>query len=108
MRNITTVEKYGWCAVYPNPLRPLLVKTDALVHSLAANVSIEPIQIQANTRCILLKDWPRVGSLMPHLLIVIEQVVHFPELSLKSGGFSRTCRCELMRLNRYPTILTKH
>src|SRR6185369_2202707 len=65
---------------------------DSLSNSFTVNVFLIPFDIESNLFCVALKDWAHVKRFMPVFLILVNEIVHLPELTLKPGSLGRTCR----------------
>src|SRR6476661_8059686 len=80
---------------------------DSLGNSFSVNVFLKPFDIESNLFCIALKNWPHIKRFVPVLLILVNQIVHLPELTLKPGSLGRTCRGDRMLMRRRERKLSK-
>src|SRR3984893_17411832 len=85
--NRAIVEEKSGRIGHPQRSRLALIGRDTRFDLLAVDVSFEPAKIQTNHAGVSLEQSARVLRFTPDRLLLIKQIVHFPEAILQTGRF---------------------
>src|SRR2546421_1637609 len=107
-RNLTTIKKDCWCTRYSQRVRALSIQENPLLNNLAANVALELLKIQTDLSAIPFEDRPHVKSLVPGFLVLVNQIMHFPELALQARRLGSSCGSQRMGMGGHQRKLTKN
>src|SRR5437762_5624629 len=88
-------------SLHAERMATLAVEKNAALNYLACVVSLKLRDIETNRFCVALENRTHIESPMPILLVLVNHVVHFPELALQRSRFSSVRSGERMRVSRH-------
>src|SRR6185436_13342539 len=89
--HFATIYEDGGRTLHTHRVAALSILHDPVRHRITVDIAFESIDINADLFRVAFKNRSHIKLFFPVVLVIVDHMVHLPELALQSGGFSGRC-----------------